>query len=114
MKITLPIHTKVSLNKIYGGIHFSTRSKHKEEFHWIVIAENVPEYPGPFPVEITYNFKLKGRLLDSLNTAYMAKMIEDGLVHEEVLPDDAPKYVRWSRVGCEKGENVVEITIHSL
>ena len=58
------------------------------------------------------------RKLDlSRNCAYLVKLIEDGLVHSEVIPDDDRRYVAgsFSLVSDEKAaEDAVEINLVSV
>ena len=114
MTVTVPITNKLSLNKIYGGIHWSTRKRHRDEYHWTVKACKPGKYTGSYPAKITYDFQFKGRRLDSSNVAYMVKLLEDGLVHCGVIPDDAPKYVKQSTLITSSGDNEVVITIEPV
>ena len=68
-------------------------------------------YTGSYPVTITYHFQFNGRRLDSTNCGYMAKMIEDALIHCDVIPDDAPKYVKQSIYITDGGDNEVDVII---
>lgn len=115
MTITIPIPEKVSLNKIYAGVHFRVRSKHKEAYREAVWASQPPKWEGSYPVACHYHFRLSGSRLDVSNHAYMVKMVEDGLVANEVLPDDDQKYVAQISVTTEyvkKGEpNEVDVTL---
>ena len=120
MKLTIPIPEKVSLNKIYSGVHFSKRSGHKTAYQVAVrAAKPRPEaFAGPYPVHVHYHFRLAGPRLDISNHAYMLKMVEDGLVKCGVLPGDEPKYVGSYSVTGEKiakaGQNEVEVSISGL
>lgn len=111
MTVTVPLPHKLSLNKIYGGIHYHTRRKHRDEYLIAVQACRPKRYTGTFPAQITYIFQYRGRRLDSSNAAYMAKLLEDGLVHCGVIPDDAPKYIKRTILETDTGENEVIITI---
>lgn len=44
----------------------------------------------------------------------MVKLLEDGLVAEEVIPDDSPKYVRETRTITDGGDNEVTISIEPV
>ena len=118
MKFTILIPEKVSLNKIYAGIHFRERASHKEEYQWAVLAAKVPKYEGAFPIAMHYHFRLKGSRLDVSNHAYMLKMVEDGLVACGVLPDDTPEFVGEVRITSEHlakgGSDEVEVTLKTL
>lgn len=112
MKLTVPIPDKVSLNKIYAGIHFRTRSKHKEMYYLATLSAKPKPYTGTFPVHMHYHFRLHGKPLDISNHAYMQKMVEDSLVHLGVLPDDTPQYVAGITITAEKDQSdEVDITI---
>lgn len=116
MTFTVMIPNKVSLNKIYSGIHFRTRSKHKNDYHLAVVAAKVPRYNGPYPVSTHYHFRLNGSRLDISNHSYMQKMIEDGLVSAGIIAEDDQKHVAQIIMTGEyvpkgKGQNEVEITI---
>lgn len=102
MKFTVPIPEKISLNKIYAGVHWTVRSRHKDAFRGAVMASKPKKYTGLFPVIIYYHFRLQGKLLDSTNLSYMAKLVEDGLVHNGVIPDDSQKYVKSFMPTTEK------------
>jgi hypothetical protein len=112
--ITIPIPEKISLNKIYAGVHFSQRSKHKDAYYWAVFSANPKPYTGSFPAVCHYHFKLRGTELDISNLSYMTKMTEDALVACGVLPDDTPKYVNRIILTSEKiGKNEAdEVVVH--
>lgn len=83
--------------------------------HWAVLEAKPQPYTGEFPVDCRYHFKLHGRQLDSSNTAFLMKLVEDGLVHACVLPDDCRQYVRWVSVLSSKAKKtepqVVEVEL---
>jgi hypothetical protein len=110
--LTIPIPEKVSLNRIYSGVHFSERSRHKSDYHFAVLAGKPIPYDGPFPVHCHYHFRLHGTPLDISNHAYMQKMVEDGLVGAGILPGDDPKYVGSITITSEKDDaDEVDVTI---
>jgi len=114
VKLTLPIPLKLSLNVIYAGVHYRVRKQHKDLYRELVWALVREKYTGEYPVIITYHFKFKGRKLDSSNCAYLVKLMEDGLVHADVIPDDNRKYVAGSFSFVDEGkwdEDQVDITI---
>lgn len=118
MQLSVLIPEKISLNKIYAGIHFRQRSRHKDMYKLAVMASQPKKYKGPFPVAMHYHFKLSGPSLDISNHAYMVKMVEDAFVYLGVLPDDTPKYVSSISISAEKVHktepNTVDITIDAL
>jgi hypothetical protein len=115
VKLTLPIPDKISLNAIYAGVHFRTRTSHKQKYHNAVWSANPKPYTGIFPVHMEYHFRLHGRALDVSNHAYMLKMVEDALVHAGVIPDDTPKYVASITITAEKSKaDEVDVQITPL
>lgn len=106
-----PIPQKISTNKIYAGMHFRSRKKIVDLYHNYFIDQKGKTIEH-YPVDITYIFTFKTRPLDSLNTAFMAKMIEDSLIKHGVLQDDTPEFVESSTLISKKGEkDEVEIII---
>lgn len=114
MNITIPIVNKLSLNKIYGGVHFSTRKKHKDEYLQLVHFLRPPKYEGTYPVNVIYHYKFKGKRLDSTNCAYLTKLIEDALVACGVFPDDSAKYIFSTKNITDKGDNEVDVIIEPV
>ena len=100
---------KITTNKIYSGIHWTKRKKHKDAYrNSIFVSQPVKT----FPVDIVYDFYFTKNALDTTNTSYMAKLIEDCLVKKGVLPDDCIKYVSSSKLYSQKGtDNVCIISI---
>lgn len=115
MTLTIPLPEKISLNSQLGRVHWTTRSRQNQAFQLAVLVaarqSQISAFPGPFPCHIEYRFKMRGRGLDSSNLAYMAKLVEDGLVHCGIIPDDSPKYVRSMTLVTEKGEDEVEVSL---
>lgn len=108
--LTFDMVCKVSTNKIYAGVHWTKRDKDKKAYSWEVMRacrsvnlSKIEEYP----VMLSFEFQFKGRVLDSSNCSYMAKLVEDGLVHRGILPDDSYKYVSEVRYRASKGKSDV-------
>ncbi len=118
LEFHIPLPRKISSNSIYGGMHWSKRKKIADEFHNVVFytvknerVEKIKEYP----VHVYYLFTLKGRRMDVLNTSFLAKLLEDGLVRSGILKDDSQEYVKMVTLRCEKGnENCVDVMICSI
>ncbi len=95
LEITIP--EKISLNKVYAGVHWSKRKEWADMYH-----EEFLDVKGVkvnnYPVVILYEFFFKQKPLDSLNCAMMAKMLEDGMVKAKILKGDEPKFVDESRL----------------
>jgi hypothetical protein len=93
-----------SLNAWYSGIHWTKRSKVKDEWRAHIAGvvdtlEPVVNYPVIIEVEVH-----KKRVFDSSNVAATGKLAEDGLVKSGILLDDTPKYVRSVFYTCVKDD----------
>lgn len=110
IKILLP--QKVSTNDIYAGTHWKKRQALADLFHGSLIEHRllrVTEYP----VDISYIFNFKGKLLDCDNCAYMAKLLKDGMRHWKIIEDDDPRFVQSVTLYSQKGKrDEVEIIIN--
>lgn len=93
---TIPIPEKISLNRLYSGIHWGKRTQLKDLYHDYIKYQRLPPQDLVYPLKITYTFTWKKFALDSSNCAYMVKMLEDGLVLSGVIKGDEPKYVQRS------------------
>lgn len=113
VKLTIPIPEKVSLNRIYAGVHFRERSRLKDDYRLAVLcAPTVKRYEGQYPVAVHYHFRIYGSRLDVSNHAYMLKMVEDALVECGVIQGDEQKYVASITMTAEKGDfDEVDVTI---
>ena len=105
MKIRIDNILKMSTNKIYAGIHYRTRTKHKENYRLITKTIFNKLEPIEGKVDLSFTFYFAKNALDSSNCSYMAKMIEDCLVEYGVLKDDTIKYVGKFSVTSFKSEN---------
>ncbi len=91
--ITVIIPKKVSLNP-YLRSHWAKQQEIKAMFHLAVkhaLEANFEPYRGQ--VRSTYNYYLKGKLLDWDNTTAMTKIIQDTLVREGVFEDDRNPFI---------------------
>lgn len=115
MTLTIPLPTKISLNRIYAGVHWTQRKAWADSYHLAVLVaarqSQISAFSGPFPCRVEYRFKLRGKACDASNLAFMQKLCEDGLVACGILPDDSPQYVEAVTLVTGKGEDVVEVTI---
>ena len=112
MKIEIPIPKKVSTNTIYSGMDWRKRKRLVDLYHNYLLPEKNKHKLTEFPVEMTYIFRFKTKLLDCSNCTFMAKMLEDALVGIKLLPDDNPDYVSSIQIYSTKGdEDMVEIHI---
>lgn len=80
--------------------------------HWAVksIKSKIPRVEN-FPVSIHFHFKFVSHPLDSSNCSYMAKLIEDALEREGILPKDNIKYVKGIYLESMKGETLDMVTV---
>lgn len=113
---TIPVPEKVSSNKAYSGFkHWSVRKKLKDLYHTYMMQFKGKYIVDEFPVRITYSFEWKSRPLDTTNQFFMIKLIEDGMVHAGILPDDSIAYVYETTSRSQKGEeDVVTVSIESM
>lgn len=117
IEITVTIPEKVSLNAIYKGVHWTIRKEWADLYHEEMLEVKGKLKVKSYPVKIRYEFTFKNKPLDSLNTAFMAKMLEDGLVAAKVLTDDTLAYVTESTLAVyvdqEIKNDIVVIIIHT-
>ncbi len=87
---------KLSLNKIYAGVHWSVRSKQKGQVSDTVRVFARSIQPFTNPVKLTFRATVgKGSVMwDISNHGYLVKLVEDGLVKTGILEDDNQKFVR--------------------
>jgi len=116
MKIQTNLPIKVSTNKIYAGVHWTTRSEHKELFYYELLKQKRSLSKAQnHPLELTFIFRFKSRPLDSSNCSYMAKMIEDSLVRLGVIENDTIKFIKSVKYISEQDKrlekDIVEIII---
>ncbi len=88
---------KVSTNKIYAGVHWGQRQSIKDSFFSYAAALCRPiQKVESYPVRIHYRFFFGSKALDTLNTAYMAKMLEDAFRALGILEEDDAAHVAES------------------
>lgn len=105
--LVIPIDMKVSTNEIYAGKHWTHRNKIKNFYRLIckqAIRSQGIKPMTSFPVRVSFSFVFKSRLFDCSNCSFLAKVIEDSIVKEGLLPDDSPKYIRPMILDSEKGK----------
>ena len=103
----LPKH---SLNKIYAGEHWRKRDKAKNDYKLIVKSQFKDVLSKDKTYKVYYEFYFRTRPLDTSNTVYMLKMIED-----IIFEDDTYKIIPELNIKSNKGkEDLVIIKIHEL
>lgn len=111
INIKMPLPEKVSTNDIYAGVHWSKRKLLANTYH-LSLIEHRSFKVKDYPVDITYIFSFKGKLLDCDNCSYMAKLLKDGLRAWEIIEDDSPQFVQSVTLISQKGKkDEVEIII---
>ena len=92
----IPIsHIKKSTNSIYAGEHWAKRKEYKDSvLNTVALFCRKAPAITEWPVSIRYRYLFESRALDTLNTAYLAKCVEDSFRSLGILPDDTPEYVR--------------------
>ena len=98
-----------TLNAFYAGMHYSKRSKIKND--WVTMVAGacnaqkikpVEEYPVVVACRLI--FGPKGKRYDWDNAAATAKVFQDALVKKGILAGDSPKYISGGRIWCVKGK----------
>lgn len=94
----IPIYDdmKFSLNEIKK--HWSIRKRmvdafHEETQYALEEFKKMPKFT--WRVDLIFRFFWKTRILDSSNTAFMAKSSEDAIVRAGVVKTDTNECVRW-------------------
>ena len=101
---------KLSLNKIYAGIHWTQRTKDKNTYKMIVKSQFKEVLSKEFSYRVSYEFNFKRNALDTSNTVYMLKMIED-----IIFEDDTYKIIPELNIKSQKAkEDFIKITIEQL
>lgn len=87
---------KLSLNKIYAGVHWAVRSKQKDQVRAMVKISTCCIKPFETPVTLTFRATMgKGSVTwDISNHGYLVKLVEDGFVKQGIIEDDTQKFVR--------------------
>lgn len=101
-----------SLNKLYAGMHWSTRKRQADEWHWRVVSAlkeaGIKKRMFEAPVRIAFAWPGK---LDLDNTAYMRKMIIDALKGYLIEDDDRRYIIGLSdEIGTGKG---IKVTVRT-
>ena len=107
----ISIPEKISTNKIYSGVHWATRARHKDLFVWnfLGVASDIPVIES---CDLEFHFEFKQRPLDCDNCSYMTKLLIDCLRHYGKLKDDTPNIVKSVKITSKKGnEDKVKILI---
>jgi hypothetical protein len=103
----LPKH---SLNKIYSGVHWTKRKKDKDTYKIIIKSQFKEVLSKDFSYRVSYEFNFKRNALDTSNTVYMLKMIED-----IIFEDDTYKIIPELNIKSQKAkEDFIKITIEQL
>jgi hypothetical protein len=103
----LPKH---SLNKIYSGVHWTKRKKDKDTYKIIINSQFKEVLSKEFSYKVSYEFNFKRNALDTSNTVYMLKMIED-----IIFEDDTYKIIPELNIKSQKAkEDFIKITIEQL
>lgn len=87
----------MSLDKIWGWVHWGIRSKFRNEWHDIINEIDDIGEPIDCPVIVEYRFYfIHSRSIDSDNCSVMSKAILDALKNRGMIKDDSNRYVRSS------------------
>lgn len=109
-EITLKGLSKISLNILYSGIHWSKRVKIKNDYYWLIKSQFKGVFSKKHKYHVDYEFVYKTKPLDAMNCAISAKMIED-----VIFEDDRWDIIQKITVSSRKGEtDFVKITVKIL
>jgi hypothetical protein len=101
---------KLSLNKIYAGIHWTQRKKNKDTYSMIIKSQFKEVLSKEYKYKVSYEFNFKRNALDTSNTVYMLKMIED-----IIFEDDTYKIIPELSIKSQKAkEEFIKIIIKRL
>ncbi len=103
MKVKIPI-IKISTNLIYKGIHWTARSKHKDDYRKLVKSVGITAR-FEYLEYLQFDFYFKGKLHDASNNSYMQKLLEDSFIKEGILINDSPKYYNKIILTSNKAEH---------
>ena len=94
---------KLSTNKIYEGVHWTVRKKHKDLFLWcfVGVASKIKPVDN---CDLEFEFGFKSKPLDCDNCSYMAKLLIDCLRHFNKITDDTPQYVKSVKISSQKSD----------
>lgn len=95
-EIIIILPEKLSTNRIYR-MHHIPKNKFQQDVNMAVLVavrKQKIKAVKKYPIICTYVFYVTGKTLDVLNTAGMAKAIEDGLRYAKILKDDSLKYIK--------------------
>lgn len=101
---TIQIPKKISTNSIYAGVHWTKRKAFKDLMILSTCAQFKDATKHDCRVNLSFIFTFKNRPLDSSNCSYMAKVIEDCMVHYGILKDDTIKSVKSVTYESQKGD----------
>lgn len=91
--LPLRVDSKLSLNSLYSGNHWTKRKNQSEQIHKLVklflTSQKIPRYIFDKPISISFYWNSK---LDLDNHGYITKLIIDGL-KGYFLKDDTKKYI---------------------
>ena len=110
IKIILKDLPKHSLNEIYAGKHWSKRKKDKDTYKLIIKSQFKDVFKKDKQYIVSYEFVFRIKPLDTSNTVYMLKMIED-----VIFEDDTYKIIPELRIKSTKGtEDLVVIGVNEV
>lgn len=90
MKIIIKNLPKISLNKVYSGVHWSKRKKDKDTYKLIVKSQFKDVLSKDKVYKVSYDFRFKKNPLDVSNTVYMLKLVEDIIFEDDtykIIPE---------------------------
>lgn len=110
MEIVLKNLPKHSLNEIYAGKHWTKRKKDKDIYKLLIKNQFKGVLSNDKVYSVSYLFEFRIKPLDTSNTVYMLKMIED-----IIFEDDNFKIIPEIKIKSVKGnDDKITIKINEL
>lgn len=97
VEIILEDLPKHSLNEIYAGKHWTKRNAIKNAYKLIIKSQYKHTFKSDSIYNVSYEFNFKSKPLDTSNTVYMLKMIEDIIFEDDtykIIPELSIKSIK--------------------
>lgn len=100
--IVIDLPVKVSANAFYAGMHWGKRKRIADEYHKALIEHRNGRWHTPLHLNFVFTFR--GKMLDVSNCFAMAKMLEDAMVLNNIIPNDDPLVVESVSIRVMSGK----------
>ena len=102
---------KISMNKIYAGVHWTKRKQLKDAFYLVIKSQFKTVFPKTDRYTVSYEIvSKKGIPCDATNLGYIIKIIED-----TIFEDDSWDIITQVCMSSRKGDDdYVKVTVTTL